>query len=224
MMHWRTQGTAGTVDVYHDSDMEGGGTWFGQEYLTEIAARFPARRFRRCYEWCSGPGFIGFALLAHGVCDSLCLSDCYEPAIKQAIPLTQAHNPWCRDRVSAYLGSTLSCLPSNEQFDLVVSNPPHFQCEGGTATDRRLRLDAGWAAHRDFYQNISKHLADDGVIMMQENQAGSTNGASEFWNMIHSNGLELTGYWTSPGFWNSMGPTQIYYLEIKKLRQISRRD
>ena len=35
-------------------------------------------------EWCSGPGFIGYGMMACNICDRLTLLDKFEPAIKVA--------------------------------------------------------------------------------------------------------------------------------------------
>jgi hypothetical protein len=59
------------LSVFYHSWMDGGGTWFGQEYVDVIRDRYPGRVFERCYEWCSGPGYIGFNILDHGLCGSL---------------------------------------------------------------------------------------------------------------------------------------------------------
>ena len=43
------------------------------------------------YEWCAGPGFIGFSLLGHGLCDSLCVAD-INPEAVAALRRTVATN------------------------------------------------------------------------------------------------------------------------------------
>ena len=180
---------------YHSTE-DGGGTWFGQEYVTELQ-RYN-RRFGRCLEWCSGPGFIGFALLAHGICDDLILMD---------------HH---RDRVQFYNLDRVSAFPDHERFDLVVANPPHYLVCPGDDNYQRIAVDPDWQAHEEFYGHIGNHLNPDGMILMQENQAGSLQGPAEFLPMIERNGLRLTGYWTSPQHFDRAGPTQIYYMEIRQ--------
>lgn len=216
MMSFRTNGTVG-IDVMHESCMNGGGTWFGQEYIEVLKQRYPDRRFRRCFEWCAGPGFIGFALLDHGVCESLCMSDLYEPAI-ECIQVTVKSLPetW-RSQVSAYAVPTVAALPAHEQFDLVVANPPHYLECPGDDNYQRLAVDVDWQAHREFYQHIGQHLEPNGIILMQENQAGSLGGSEDFRHMIENNGLEITDTFVSPNFYNQPGPwAQIYYIEIRQ--------
>jgi len=204
------------IAVHHDSNMEGGGTWFGQEYVEIISQRYPGRVFDKCFEWCSGPGFIGFSLLDHGLCQNLCLSDIYSPAI-DAVRETARTNH-CQDQVSAYVAGSIALIPETEKFDLVVANPPHYLVCPGDDNYQRIAVDKNWDSHRDFFQNIAKHMTPDGIILLQENQAGSLRGVDEFWTMIHCNYLKVTAYFTSPNYWDAHGPTQIYYIEIRPVQ------
>lgn len=213
MMRWDTPGSDTIISVYHNSWEDGGGTWFGHEYPDILAQRYPGRVFDRCYEWCSGPGFIGFSIMSRGLCSSLCLSDLYAP-VADSISATVEHNR-LQGLVNFYAGDSLDCLPAAEMFDLVVSNPPHFLESPGDDNTQRIKVDRDWAAHRDFYSHISKHLRDDGIILIQENMAGSD--IKDFQDMIHNNGLTLKDWFLSPNYHE--GPQshlQIYYLEIVK--------
>lgn len=211
MMEFNASG----IQVYYDSWMDGGGTWFGQEYVNIIQQRYPNRIFDRCYEWCSGPGYIGFNILANKLCQGLTLSDMYESAIHDAVAATVRANR-LQDIVSSYVGSSLSVLPKHEQFDLVVANPPHYLECPGDDNYQRIAVDHNWQAHQDFFNHIGQHLTDNGVILLQENQAGSLNGVEDFRPFIESNGLKITDYFRSTKYYDSNGPTQIYYIEISK--------
>jgi methylase of polypeptide subunit release factors len=211
MMTFDTNG----IQVYYDSWMDGGGTWFGQEYVDIIQSRYPNRTFDRCYEWCSGPGYIGFSILSHQLTQGLCLSDRYESAINDAVAATVQRNQ-LQDRVSAYVGSSLSVLPAYEQFDLVVANPPHYLECPGDDNYQRIAVDINWQAHQDFFEHIGQHLTDDGIILLQENQAGSLNGAEDFRPFIERNNLKITDCFRSTKYYDANGPTQIYYIEISK--------
>ena len=200
--------------VSHDSWDDGGGTWFGQDYILVLKQRY-GRAWQHCLEWCAGPGFIGFGLLAHGLCYRLTLHDKHPP-LAQHVAITCDWNH-CHDKVDCVIGPTIDCIPY-QKFDLVVANPPHYLECPGDDNYQRLTVDSGWQAHRDFFRAIPQYLAQDGIILMQENQAGSIQGVREFWDMIHDNQLEITAYWTSKQFWNSCGPTQIYYIEIQHRR------
>jgi len=196
--------------VSYQSCEDGGGTWFGQEYVRELQ-RYD-RQFDRCLEWCSGPGFIGFALLAYGICRNLTLVDRYAPSAASVADTLRRNQ--CADRAKFYNLDRISSLPEFEQFDLVVANPPHYLTCPGDDNYQRIAVDRDWQAHEEFYANIGSHLNTGAVILMQENQAGSLAGPAEFMPMIERNGLQITAYWTSAGYFDRSGPTQIYYMEI----------
>jgi methylase of polypeptide subunit release factors len=199
--------------VQHDSWMDGGGTWFGQEYIDIIKQYYPGRVFERCYEWCAGPAFIGFGILDHGLCNSLTVSDIYPEAIKRVNETASLHN---LSNVSAYATGTISGLPEHEKFDLVVANPPHFLECPGDDNYQRIAVDQNWAAHQEFFENIGKHLLPGGIILLQENQAGSLNREHDFEPFITSAGLEITAVINSPSHYDPTQHTQIYYIEIRQ--------
>ena len=200
--------------VLDQSWHNGGGTWFGQEYIEVIKQRYPGRKFGTCLEWCSGPGYIGYNILDHGLCNNLCLIDKFAEAIEFA---QQTAKKNFTNQVSFYVTDTLSVLPESEKFDLVVANPPHYLECPGDENYQRIAVDINWQAHQDFYQHIGKHLGPDGMILMQENQAGSLGGCEDFRHMIENNALAITDTFVSPNFYNQPGPwAQIYYIEIAK--------
>ena len=200
------------LSVFYHSWMDGGGTWFGQEYVDIIRDRYPGRVFERCYEWCSGPGYIGFNILDHGLCGSLCVSDVYQPAI-QAVHETMKNNKL--HNVSAYATGTVSQLPENEKFDLVVANPPHFLTCPGDENYQRIAVDQNWTAHQEFFENIGRHLLPDGIILLQENQSGSMNREQDFAPFIDTAGLQITAVVNSPKYYTPDHHTRIYYIEIR---------
>jgi hypothetical protein len=77
-------------------------------------------------------------------------------------------------------------IPPPERWNLVVSNPPHFvdQYEG----DIRAH-DPEWQIHRAFFKTVSSYLAEDGVIVLQENNRGSTVETFRF--MIERSGFNI---------------------------------
>jgi len=60
--------------VHFKTHLDGGGSTFGQNFLPFLDQRGMPHQ-GRVFEWCSGPGFMGFSLLAFGFCDTLCLVD-----------------------------------------------------------------------------------------------------------------------------------------------------
>ena len=204
--------------VLHLPETDGGGTWFGQEYITMLKQRYPGRQFDRCWEWCAGPGFIGFNLLDHGICNRLFLSDIYDPAVELA--KETARQAGIADRVHALLFRDLAILPLDYQFDLIVANPPHEP--NGTPVIHtadhggRIESDPGWTSHKNFFGHVADHLTEDGVIILQENQLCST--VKDFEPMIKDAGLFMRAWWRSPEFFHSEQQCQIYYIEIAHAR------
>jgi hypothetical protein len=60
--------------------LDGGGSTFGQDFIPLLRRRGMPKA-ARAFEWCAGPGFIGFSLLAHGLCETLCLADVNPEAV-----------------------------------------------------------------------------------------------------------------------------------------------
>jgi predicted RNA methylase len=171
------------VRISYQRHLDGGGTWFGQGFIPFLQSRGMPKR-PRIFEWCSGPGFIGFSLLAHGLCETLCLAD-INPEAVAACRRTIADNGLA-DRVTVYLSDNLKNIPPSERWDLVVSNPPHFVDE---YPGNLLAHDPDWSIHREFFATITPFLAPGGVILLQENNAGST--AETFRSMIEQAGLKI---------------------------------
>jgi len=215
---FKTRGQTGYKVFYLDGT-DGGGVTHGQDYIDIIKTRYPGRKFTKCYEWCAGPGFIGYTILDHALCESLCLTDIHNPALECAEET--AYYNQLENKVSIHLLKDLALLPEDEKFDLVVSNPPHaefFAEEKWYGNLNRLTTDVNWEAHKNFFSNIKKHLLPDGVILLQENHAGST--VETFQSMIEDAGLVITDSFNSSKYYDSNNDgtypiIKIYYIEIK---------
>jgi hypothetical protein len=182
--------------VFDRRDLDGGGSGFGQDYV-RVLRELGMNHVGNLYEWCSGPGYIGFSLLAHGFCDHLTLAD-INPVAVAAAKETAAFNG-IEKSVSIYLSKGLSEIPASEKWDLVVSNPPHFLDWKGPSNLRSE--DAGWEIHKDFYANVKRHMNPGGYTVIQENAQGSK--AQDFIPMIRAGGgeylKELPGPDIGPG-------------------------
>jgi methylase of polypeptide subunit release factors len=177
------EATYADVRVSYKRHLDGGGSTFGQDFLPLLRQRGMPKA-QRAFEWCAGPGFIGFSLLAHGLCDTLCLAD-VNPEAVAACHRTVARNR-LDGKVAVYLSNNLDGIPATEQWDLVVSNPPHF-IDSGVG---QLRYhDPDWRVHRGFFAAVASHLKAGGVVVLQENNAGST--PATFGDMIAQAGLQL---------------------------------
>jgi len=174
------------IKVYYTKELDGGGADFGQDYIEFIRGNFP--RQKRIFEWCSGPGFIGFSLLAHGLCKTLCLADVNPLAIQACSKTIRLNN--LESKVTVYLSDNLKNIPSSEKWDLAVGNPPHFKsiCTK-KASPEIIFLDKNWTLHREFYKDIGKFLQQNGTLLIQENSLRST--VESFREMIESNGFSI---------------------------------
>jgi len=174
------------IKVFYTRELDGGGAGFGQDYIDFVGSNFPPQE--RIFEWCSGPGFIGFSLLAHGLCNTLCLADINPLAVQACLKTIRFNN--LETKVTVYLSDNLKHIPSSEKWDLVVGNPPHFKC---ICTKKKspeiIFLDKDWVLHRAFYKDVGKFLTDNGLLVIQENSLRSS--VESFREMIESNGLAI---------------------------------
>jgi hypothetical protein len=154
---------------------------FGQTYVPIVRELFG--KVGRAYEFCAGPGFIGFSLLAAGLCDSLCLSDINPEAVELAIETVRRNK--LQDRVSVYLSDALDAVPPHERWDLVVSNPPHFVDQYANSLRHH---DPDWQCHRKFYSRVAGYLNPGASLLIQENYAGSRE--EDFAPMLGVGGLQ----------------------------------
>ena len=177
---WKHVSYDGT-NVYFKKHLDGGGSDFGQDFIPFLKLRHMPRQ-RRVFEWCAGPGFIGFSLLANGLADELCLADVNPEAVEACRRTVQENG--LADRVSVYRSDNLTDIPASEKWDLVVGNPPHLPDDW--IGDLRT-YDEDWHIHRGFYRAVEKFLKPSGVIVLQENNRGST--ADTFKTMIEESGL-----------------------------------
>jgi predicted RNA methylase len=173
----------GGIGIAYRAELDGGGTEFGQDFISFFEARELPQQ-KRLFEWCSGPGFIAFSLLGHGFCETLCLADINPDAVASCRQTVRVNR--LGDRVSVYQSDNLRNIPRSEKWDLVVGNPPHFvdQYEG----DLRAH-DPDWRIHREFLATIGDFLTARGVVVLQENNRGSTS--KTFRQMIEQSGLDI---------------------------------
>ena len=203
----------GDITVFYTQDTDGGGSLFSNDYVITIKELYPDRIFDRCYEWCSGPGFIGYSILGNHLCDTLCLSDIYQPALDQASRTALIND--IEKNITIYNSDNWENIPSHEKFDLIVSNPPHFNgsvyiLDRMDANPRKY-MDRDWKIHKKFYQGVKNHLSIDGVILLQEFAWGS--GLETFKSMIDDAGLKIQKHFLS-NYRHPNAGYLLYYLEI----------
>ena len=128
---WESWGAPGGVDVKYlarpDMADGGGKAAFGDALVERVVASsgvVAPLGVRRCMEFCSGPAFIGFALLGRGACSHLVLAEANPLSVAAARETALANG--LRGRVFPYLSDGLDGIPLNEtgRLDLVFANPP----------------------------------------------------------------------------------------------------
>jgi methylase of polypeptide subunit release factors len=198
--------TYGSLQVAWLPELDGGGRAFGQDYVPIVRHTFG--RVDRLFEFCAGPGYIGFSLLAHGCCNHLVLAD-VNPVAVSAMQETVRLNG-LEKQVTIYQSDALNDIPPHERWDLVVANPPHFSTQVSSAPSL-ITDDVDWRTHRSFYSRVGHHLAPGGSLLIQENSEGST--PEKFLSFIDTGGLShVRTLWYRAG---QAGPS-FYYLWVKK--------
>lgn len=197
----------GGLIVFDRREQHKGGLAIGRDFpraLNELGVG----RCRRLFECCSGPGYIGYSLLANGWCESLALSDVDADSIATA-RRTAAYNG-LEDRVTCYASDVLEDIPASERWDVVIANPPAFDRHperqlGPGDWDRGY--DTDWNVRRRFYASIKPHMSPGGVVVVSENVRGSDPAVFE--EMIRAGGGEPRA--VHPGTDIRGNPNDIYY-------------
>jgi hypothetical protein len=201
---WRHKNLNG-MRVHYVHRLDGGGSAFGQEYVPYLRNRGMPRQMRT-FEWCAGPGFIGFSLLGGGLTETLCLAD-INPEAVAACRRTIADNA-VGTRVDVYVSDNLASIPHSEQWDLVVGNPRIIPTSASAIFGGTIRSGAFTALS----SGGSAPLKPGGVIVLQENSQGST--AETFPEMIAQADLEVLFVEFGPKARTTHG--HIYYIGIAR--------
>lgn len=166
-------------------ELDGGGVNQRDAFVKKIAEQ--GRTYHHGLEWCAGMGLIGYDILAHEYCENMSFNDKFDLAVKNIMANSISNG--LRNKVKAYHGDSISVIPEDKMFDLVVANPPHgnsrMHWEQLVANDHkdssdqwslektnnwaRLIIDEDWVAHYDFFKHIKKYLVADADIFICEN-------------------------------------------------------
>jgi methylase of polypeptide subunit release factors len=153
------------LKVAYLPELDGGGSETYKEFI--VIVKKTIGKVDRICEFCAGPSFIGFSLLAEGLCNSLCLVDINPEAIKAIQETIKLNN--LQDKVTVYQSDGLSNVPDTEKWDLVVSNPPHFHAKTQEEYKQNIILkDFKWSIHKNFFEDVSNFLKPHSTIIMQE--------------------------------------------------------
>lgn len=174
------------IEVAYKESLHGGGIRFGQQFIPVVREKFG--HVNHVFEFCAGPGFIGFSMLANNLCDRLTLADINPEVIKICNETVKRNN--LEDRVTTYVSDVLDEIPETEKWDLVVGNPPHVFCATEEEYKKDITLyDPNFNIHGKFYRDIHKFLKPTGSVLLQEHSESTT--ILDFKEMIEQNGLKI---------------------------------
>ena len=204
-------------------DLNGGGPILAPIFEKILSGK----QFDTAFEWCAGPAWIGMWLLENNICKTLVTGDINKKAVHFSRITAKKHDYNMR----CYISDNLKQIPEEEKFDLVVSNPPNY-CNiqkshplGFLREDLRPS-DIDWEIHKDFYNNINKHLNKNAKMFISEVDPYSKNfylngelydkrpeiPMKEFKSMTKSNNLEIKRVIPY-----NVEDTECYVLEINRI-------
>lgn len=174
------------IEVVYKKNLHGGGMKFGQQFIPVVKERFG--HVGCVFEFCAGPGFIGFSMLANRLCDKLTLADINPEAVDVCDKTIKKNG--LESMATVYLSDCLDNIPETEKWDLVVGNPPHVFCKSEKEYKKDITLyDPNFNIHKKFYRDIHKFLKPTGSILLQEHIESTS--IDDFKNMIEENGLKI---------------------------------
>lgn len=204
--------TSGIV-LAHTGHLDCGGTQ-GYEELGKLVEKYKTKdSYVRGFEWCAGLGAFGFHMLGLGIAKHMVFNDYYDYAVEMCLKTAENNN--MADKVTCYTTHTISTIPSQEKWDLVVGNPPHswntesyidsLDREGIPKNNQsnltRCILDSEMQTHLDFFKNIKNYITRDADIFIVacdlnpiEKLASLGNlkvhrvtkmNSSVFWSLVH---------------------------------------
>jgi len=143
-----------------------------------------------CMEAFSGTGFIGFALLAQGLCRKLILTDINQKALDYC-EKTIVYNGLA-DKVTAYRSDCFDSIPEMK-VDLIVGNPPHSWTASEEVREKDIRtFDPHMRIHKKFYNQAKNFLKPNGNILLWEDIRATK--PEDFYEMIEESGLKFIDY------------------------------
>lgn len=173
--------------VAYSLDLDGGGRAMRAPFSAFVASSIGARE--RVFEFCAGPGYIGFDLLSRGLCQTLVLADINPGSVECAMATVRENR--LEGCVDVYQSDGLASIPPTERWDLVVGNPPQFNTVGTNAQDALIRCDPDWRIHTSFYRDVVRFLTPDAYVLLIENSYGCRY--DQFGPLLRSVGLATEG-------------------------------
>lgn len=173
------------LTVFDTPVLHGQGLTVGADYPRALLS-LGLTKVPHIFEFCAGPGYIGYSLLANGFCDRLTLADINPAAVAMARKTARFNG--LDDLVSVYQSDALDQIPGDRKWDLVVGNPPHVLPMSEDQTNIRA-YDKDWNVHRRFYAAVKPFMKPGGLVIMQENGHHSTD--ADYLPMIAAGGGEF---------------------------------
>jgi predicted O-methyltransferase YrrM len=193
--------------LFDGPDLHGGGRDVGQ-FLFRLLHERGIQRCRRLFEFCAGPGYVGYYLLSLGMCETLCLAD-VNPRALEVARRTAAYNG-LDHLVTIHQSDVLDSIPPDERWDLVIGFPPGDQPASPEAASI-IYHDPDWQLHRRFYSSIRRFMQPNGHVFLVENMTCSHPRVFE--EMIREAGGTPVG---SPLMTDIRGRTTDFYCAISQ--------
>ncbi len=166
------------IILEHTGHLDCGGTQGYEEFGLLVDKYKTKKKYTRGIEWCSGMGAFGFHILGLGIADHMVFNDYYDYAVKICLKTAESNN--IKDKVTGYTTHTISTIPKNEKWDLVLGNPPHSwntksyieSLDGagipksGQSNITRCVLDSEMKTHLDFFKNINNYITEDADLFI----------------------------------------------------------
>lgn len=147
--------------IFDREDLHGGGVWWAQEFARALI-HFGIGKCQRIFDFCAGPGYIGYFLLASGYCETLAMAD-IDPEAMAAARFTARYNG-IENLVALYTSDVLEQIPATEKWDLVVQYPPFLKPEG-PQTKTVLEYDQTGTLPARFYTSVKKFMRPGGLVL-----------------------------------------------------------
>lgn len=173
--------------VFDRPDLNGGGLWYAEDF-SRAMVHFGIGKSERIFDFCAGPGYIGYYLLAAGHCQTLALAD-VNPAAAEAAQFTARYNH-IEDRVSVYTSDVFDAIPESEKWDLVVANYPTIPSDAEDSQNI-IDYDSSRTLEYRFYSSIKKFMKPDGLVLTLNSSEHSSS--SHLRSLIESGGGQIVG-------------------------------
>ena len=169
--------------VFDRFDLYGEGIFYETEFYKALLL-LGVTPCEHVFEFCAGPGYIGYSLLAYGFCRKLTLAD-VNPVAVEAARRTARYNG-IEKLVNIYLSDGLKQIPETDKWDLVIGNPPNISPSSENAKSDLIHYDPGWQLHRGFYSSVKRFMKPGGRVLLKEKPR--TGSVDLFAPMIRAGG------------------------------------